>query len=86
MSNITITQAQVDAIIETTDIAYQSHFGKCLVAVCKLPNGWIEVIDASCVDPENFDEKLGKEIILERLSNKIWELEGYALQKKLGDK
>lgn len=83
MSKNTITQEHVDKIIEKTKIVYETFGKKTLVGVCTLPNGWVEVLDASCIDPENFDMEVGKQIILKRLNNKIWELEGYRLQCKL---
>lgn len=48
-----------------------------------LPNGFVIVESSSCVDPANFDMKVGEEICMDRLVNKIWELEGYKLQSKL---
>lgn len=83
MSKNTITQEHVDEIIKKTKIVYETFGNKTLVGVCTLPNGWVEVFDASCIDPENFDFEVGKDIILKRLNNKIWELEGYLLQCKL---
>lgn len=80
MSKNTVTQEQVNGILEESTIEYQKFGNKTLVGVCTLPNGFILVEDASCVDPANFSEEIGKEIILERFTNKIWELEGYVLQ------
>lgn len=81
MSN-TVTQKQVEGILEASTIEYQKFGNKTLVGVCKLPNGFILVEDASCVDPANFNEDIGKKIIMKRFTNKIWELEGYVLQSK----
>lgn len=83
MSKNTITQEHVDEIIKKTKIVYETFGKKTLVGVCTFPNGWVEVFDASCIDPENFDFEVGKQIILKRLNDKIWELEGYRLQCKL---
>ena len=35
---------------------------------------------SSGVDPINFDMELGKQICIERIENKIWELLGFKLQ------
>jgi hypothetical protein len=80
MSKNTVTQEQVNDILNSSKIEYQKFGNKTLVGVCTLPNGFILVEDASCVDPANFSEEIGKEIILERFTNKVWELEGYKLQ------
>ena len=36
---------------------------------------------SSCVDPKNYDEKIGKDICMGRIKNKIWELLGFLLQQ-----
>lgn len=80
MSNITITQDHIDAIINESHIETKTIFGKCTVVSCQLPNGFIIVESSACVDPDNYDEAMGKEICIERIKNKVWELEGYLLQ------
>lgn len=83
MSTNTVTQEQVNDILQRSTIEYQKFGNKTLVSVCTLPNGFVLVEDASCVDPANFCEEIGKEIIIERLTNKVWELEGYKLQSEV---
>lgn len=80
--SITITQEHVNNVIDHTKIVYETFGKKTLIGICTFPNGWVEVFDTSCIDPSNFDVEIGKEIILERLSNKIWELEAYVLQNE----
>lgn len=82
VSKITVTKEQVQAIIAEADIE-DRKMGKKTTAVCAiLPNGFVIVESASCVDPENYDHEMGKKICLERLETKVWELEGYLLQSK----
>jgi len=57
--------------------------GKCTVVTAELPNGFILVEDSACVDPANYNEEIGKEICMQRIRNKVWELEGYKLQSKV---
>jgi hypothetical protein len=52
------------------------------VADLALPNGFVIVQSSSCVDPANYDHELGTKICLERVEDKVWELEGYLLQSK----
>lgn len=44
---------------------------------------------SACVSPENFDAALGRKIaydnMLKPMKDKLWELEGYALYKKLNE-
>jgi hypothetical protein len=82
----TVTKEQVDEIIAESNVWSQTIWDKCTLVACQLPNGFIIVESSSCVDPDNYDEDLGVSICMERIENKIWELEGYRLQDKVGAK
>lgn len=58
--------------------------GKTTVVRAVLKNGFEIVESSSCVSTENYDEKLGEEICMERIRNKIWELLGFLLQTAVG--
>ena len=58
--------------------------GKTTVVRAVLKNGFGIVESSSCVSAENYDEKLGEEICMERIRNKIWELLGFLLQTAVG--
>lgn len=76
--NNTITKENVENFI-----AYHEAYtlgDKTTIVKVTLKNGFIIVESSSCVDPANYDEKLGVEICLERVNNKIWELLGFLLQ------
>lgn len=79
----TVTLEQINKIISETKFEYQTVFGKTTIASAKLPNGFVIVESSSCVDPANYDEKMGRNICREKIINKLWELEGYRLQDKL---
>ena len=53
---------------------------KTTVVRAVLKNGFEIVESSSCVSAGNYDEKLGEEICMERIRNKIWELLGFLLQ------
>jgi len=53
---------------------------KTTVVKATLVNGYIITESSSCVDPTNYDEKLGQEICMKRIKDKIWELLGFMLQ------
>ncbi|MDP4146103.1 MAG: Gp49 family protein [Bacillota bacterium] len=80
----TVTQEQIDNLLESADIDVRTIFNKCTIVTVKLANGFVLTESLACVDVANYDEKLGKEICLERIKNKLWELEGYRLQCELG--
>lgn len=58
--------------------------GKTTIVRAVLKNGFEIVESSSCVSAENYDEKLGEEICMERIRNKIWELLGFLLQTAVG--
>lgn len=76
----TITQSDIDNLMSHSQVTTMTMFGKCTIVALQLPNGFVIVESSSCVDPANYDEKLGQQICLERIQNKLWELEGYKLQ------
>lgn len=84
MSNIIVTKDQIDNILENSKVEIQTVLDKCTLVVCQLPNGFIIVESSACVDPENYDLDLGVEICMKRITNKVWELEGYKLQSQVG--
>lgn len=69
--------------IDETDKANLSLVTICIII---LENGFkVEGVSA-CVDPANYDEKIGRECAYENAFNKIWELEGYMLRQSLHEK
>lgn len=76
----TIIQDEINSILERTHWTVEEFHGKCTVVVAKLPNGFILTESSACVDPANYDVNIGIEICKDRITNKIWELEGYRLQ------
>ncbi|PGE00048.1 Gp49 family protein [Bacillus pseudomycoides] len=77
-----LTQKDIDNILENTQFVVEEFFGKCTVVIAKLPNGFILTESSACVDPVNYDREIGVAICKDRITNKIWELEGYLLQSK----
>jgi hypothetical protein len=77
----TVTQERVNSRVAKEE--FINHRGKTTIGIFTLVNGFVIVEASSCVDPANFNEDIGKKICRERANNKIWELEGYALQNKL---
>lgn len=81
----TVTPEQVEKIMEQSEIEVVTLYDKCTIVTCKLPSGFIIVESSACVDPANYSEEMGKKICLDRITNKIWELEGYVLQSQIGE-
>ena len=81
MSNIKVKQKQIDRLMETAKVETMTVFGKCTVMVMQLENGFVLTESSACVDPSNYDPDLGAKICRKRIEDRLWELEGYALQK-----
>lgn len=79
----TVTEQEINKLIEEAEIDVKTVFEKCTVVTVKLANGFVLTESSACVDKANYNEELGKDICLERIKNKLWELEGYKLQCKL---
>lgn len=79
----TITPEIIEDIINNSKVNVQTVFDKCTIVTCQLPNGFVIVESSACVSPENYNEEMGFKICMNRIEDKIWELEGYKLQSEL---
>lgn len=79
----TITPERIEEIMNNSEVYVDTVFDKCTVVTCKLPNGFVITESSACVSPENYNEDTGFDICMERIVNKVWELEGYKLQSEL---
>lgn len=61
---------------------YTTATDKTTVGVFTLRNGFEIVTSSSCVDPANYDVKIGMNLCKKKAIEKVWELEGYLLQQK----
>lgn len=78
-----VTKEQINALLESAEISVETKFDKVTVVVCKLKNGFVITEAAGAVDPANYSEEIGKKVCMTRIENKLWELEGYCLQKRI---
>lgn len=83
MKKNTLTKEYIDKIVHSSKFSWSAQFGKCTVVTMQLPNGFVLTESSACVDPANYDEKLGYEICVKKLTERVWELEGYLLQNEL---
>lgn len=82
----TVTQERIEEIMNNSKVTVATMFDKCTIVTCLLPNGFVIVESSACVSPENYDEEVGIEICMNRIVDKVWELEGYRLQEELSSK
>lgn len=80
-----VTQEQVTAIMKASQYSVDTVFEKCTIVICKLPNGFVIVESSGAVSRENYDEKIGYEICMQKIGDLIWKMEGYKLACELHD-
>lgn len=73
-----ISQEMVDGFIASTETITMGD--KCTVVRAVLRNGFEIVESSACVSAENYDEKLGEKICIDKIKDKVWELLGFLLQ------
>lgn len=79
----TVTAEQIDKIISEGKTQVFTIGEKTTLVVFTTKDGFEIAESSACVDKANYDEKIGAEICLERIKNKLWAFEGYCLQKEL---
>ena len=77
-SKPSISQEMVDNFI--LEIWTQTAGEKTTIVRAMLRNGFELVEASSCVSPENYDEKLGREISMKKIKDRVWHLLGFLLQ------
>lgn len=82
MSN-TVKQEKIDNLIKESTTRIYTVFDKVTIVAVQLPNGFVLVESSGAVDKKNYDADIGFEISLEKIKDRLWELEGYVLQKEL---
>lgn len=79
-----VQKKDIEAMLDAAEYeVFHKVFGKQCVVVAKLENGFTITGESACVDPANYDELIGFELAVEKIKEKLWELEGYKLQCKL---
>lgn len=77
-SGVSIGQQMVDDFIVDYDVFTKQD--KITIVIATLKNGFTIVESSACVDPKNYDEKIGAEICKERIKNQVWNHLGFLLQ------
>ena len=77
-----LTPADIDAAIVSESFTVLPS-GKAMVCELILRNGFSVRGESACVSKANFNFEIGQKISREDARNKVWMLEGYALQERL---
>lgn len=77
-----ISKEMVEDFIAKTEVTTMGD--KCTVVRAVLRNGFEIVESSACVSAENYDEKLGSAICMNKIGDRVWELLGFLLQTAVG--
>lgn len=78
-----VTQDHIDSLLNKAETQEKIFWDKELNVSYKLKSGFIVTGRAACVDPQNFDIKIGRHYARENAATQLWALEGYRLQLEL---
>lgn len=72
----------VDTIMQNSEFDIQTVFDKFVIVSCKLPNGFVIVEAEPCSNTDEYEEEC-VDICLDKIANKIVELETYRIQEEI---
>ena len=75
-----ISLADVERWNMRSDKEVSTLGAKTTLVKVTMPTGFVDVEASSCVSPENYDEKLGAEIVMEHVTDRVWKMLGFVLQ------
>ncbi|MDQ6598763.1 hypothetical protein E2K98_13270 [Bacillus salipaludis] len=75
-----ITLADIDSMMENAQIEIIELFGKCTMVAVQLANGFVLTESTTSQDPAHYNKDTDTQICLERIKQRISELEGYKYQ------
>lgn len=80
MTDFRLTPQDLEGQISSVDY---KRFGQTgTLCVITLKNGYTVTGESSCIDPDIFDEDIGKKVAYENAFNKLWHLLGYGVKQK----
>lgn len=77
-----ISTDMVEGFIKECHVATVGE--KTTIVRAVLVNGFEVIESSACVDPANYDEKIGADICINKIRDQIWHLLGFLLQTAVG--
>lgn len=75
-----VTTEYIDSRIK--EVEYATVFGKVTQCNITLDNGFSVRGESACVNPENYDEKIGRRFAYGKAFDKLWPLFGFLLAEE----
>lgn len=79
-NNNSISEKDVDNFIGMSEVTCTTVGEKTTLSTILFPTNWNETRASSCIDIKNYDEKIGHEINIEHIKNRVWNYLGFLLQ------
>lgn len=77
---MTLTPEHLESLVVSED--FHVFPGTTMTVCClTLKNGFAVTGDSACINPEDFDETIGREVARSEAISKVWQLEGYLLKQ-----
>ena len=73
----TVSEERVEQVIDDALIVEQKMLRKTFVLTARLDNGFEITVSSACVEPDDFDKEIAREICHERLKERVFELLGF---------
>lgn len=81
--NEAVTKEEVDANMKNVSCETRVVFGKKVTFVSvRMCNGFLLHESSSCLNPDDYDEEVGKECCLSAIREKVWQLLGFVHQER----
>lgn len=75
-----VSEEKIDKMLSESKKVFSKTLDKTTVVAVRLPNGFEMVESSSCVDPKAYSDEIGKEICLQRIRERLFEMESYHIQ------
>ena len=75
-----LTKEDIDNFLSKSEISSYQGDPKTTVVRVLGPTGFVDWDTASCVNPENYNEDIGREIALDHITDRLWMMLGFVLQ------
>jgi hypothetical protein len=73
-----VTEEHIKAKIRNVEYL---HHGTKTFCILTLENGFTVTGESDCVDPSNYDRKIGEQVAYGEAVDHVWPLEGYLLKE-----
>lgn len=80
-----VKEETIKKMLDEADICVSTVFDTTTVVTARLKNGFTITETSGCIDARNYSKEIGAEICMSKIEDKLWMLEGYALNKKLSE-